>query len=212
MLAPLRAPDGRAGGALRLRLRLRRSPAGPPAESPPLPQLASPLDAPPPGDADMPFASAGAGLGGAGGSYASWMSALAEMSASFSEREGLPEDPEHPAGTGPQPLASLPRWAAARAAGASAAAAAGLLPPAPADVWRDASFEAGGALSALPPAAPPFLGGGARAEELREEQDAPDADGEDERSDYYLSDLTQRQDYGPEAEDPYAMASEEERE
>ncbi len=79
--APLRAPDGGAGGALRLRLRLRPAhglQVGPPTFA----------EVPPHSGGVVPMAAAGI----PGGSFASWMSALQEMSASFDAREGFPEE------------------------------------------------------------------------------------------------------------------------
>jgi hypothetical protein len=225
--APLHAPGGAPGGALRLRLRLRPAPPQttattttatstilpPPAEAA---LLLQPLAG---GEAQQAAELAGGGSGVAadnGSSFASWMSVLQEMSDSFNAREGLPEDPEHPDGTGPEHPASLRRRDRGAEAGAAAAAAEGLLPPSPDDVATDVPFDDGGAddemlfRAALPPAAPPYLRGGVRFEELRDEADAPDADGEDERAAYFKGDLAQRQDYGPEEEDPYAMTSEDE--
>ncbi len=224
MLTPLQAPDGGPGGALRLRLRLSLPLAPAPAEA--LPQGSLPFDVQTAGgssDADPDS------------DFASWMSVLEAMSKSFAEREGLPEDPEHPDGTGEESLFSVRRRARGREAGARAAAAEGLLRPNASDVAADVATPPSSFASAfpddddaaaaaapfatsasaaysLPPATAPFLAGGARGEELRDEDDAPDADGEDERQWYFLADLAQRQDYGSEEDDPYAMTSEDEKE
>jgi hypothetical protein len=213
--APLHAPGGAPGGALRMRLRLRPAPALPQQPAQPQPQGTFP----PPAEAAPSLQQLAAGVADDDGSFASWMSVLQDMSDSFAAREGLPEDPDHPDGTGPEHPSSLRRRDRGGVAGAAAAAAEGLLPLCPDDVASDVLFEGGEGgdetpgfrtTLPLPPAAPPFLRAGERFDELRDEADAPDAEGEDERAAYFRGDLAQRQDYGPEEEDPYVMTSEDE--
>ena len=159
------------------------------------------------------------------------MSALEDMSASFASREP-PEDPEHPEGAGPQHPAAVPRRAHVRPAGAAEAVAAGLLPPSAADVAGEAAFpflapggqpatssagidaagadfeaEPGGAGGGYALVAAPVASGGERSEELWDEEDRPDAEGEDERRQYYRGDVGEPQEYGSESEDPYARSS-----
>ena len=217
-------------GAMRLRLRLRHAPgiAVHPASQP-----AEPLSAA--AEADAPSELLGEARDVAS-SFASWASALEDMSASFAAREP-PEDPEHPEGAGPQHPASVPRGAHLRPAGVAEAVAEGLLPPSAADVAGEAAFQfdapggepatatagigaaaaafdaaeaepggAGGgyALVEAPGVVPP---GGERSDELWDEEDRPDAEGEDERRQYYRGDVAEPQEYGSESDDPYARSS-----
>ena len=224
MLVPL-APSG----AMRLRLRLRHAPG----TAVPASQPAEPLSAA--AEADAPSELLGEARAAAS-SFASWASALEDLSAAFAAREP-PEDPEHPEGAGPQHPAAVPRRAQLRPAGAAEAVAQGLLPPTAADVADEVAFPfvapggepatasagidaaaaaavdaaeaepggAGGGYALVD--APVVVPGGERSEELWDEEDRPDAEGEDERRQYYRGDVAEPQEYGSESDDPYARSS-----
>jgi hypothetical protein len=117
-------------GALRLRLRLRRAPGEPPAPEPASGGMTAADDAPSEllGEARGPSSS-----------FISWSSAMDDLSASFAARD-VPEDPEHPDGTGPESPAAVPRRAHVTPAGAAQAAAEGMLPLNADDVAREAAF------------------------------------------------------------------------
>ena len=211
-------------GAMRIRLRLRHAPGSTaiPASQP----AQEPLS-------DAPFELLGEARDAAS-SFASWASALEDMSASFAAREP-PEDPENPEGAGPQHPAAVPRRAHVRPAGAAEAVAAGLLPPTAADVAGEAALpflppcaepatnhagidaaaadfdaaeaEPGGACGGYALVAAPVVPGGERSEELWDEEDRPDAEGEDERRQYYRGDVVEPQEYGSESDDPYARST-----
>ena len=215
-------------GAMRLRLRLRHAPG----TAVPASQPAEPLSAA--AEADAPSELLGEARAAAS-SFASWASALEDMSASFAAREP-PEDPEHPEGAGPQHPAAVPRRAQLRPAGAAEAVAQGLLPPTAADVADEVAFpfvapggEPATASAGIDAAAaavdaaeaepggagggyalvdtPVVVPGGERSEELWDEEDRPDAEGEDERRQYYRGDVAELQEYGSESDDPYARSS-----
>jgi hypothetical protein len=116
-------------GALRLRLRLRRAPSEPPA-----PEPASNVTA----ADDAPFELLGEARGPSS-SFISWSSAMEDLSESFAARD-VPEDPEHPDGSGPESPAAVPRRAHVTPAGAAQAAAEGMLPLAADDVAGEAAF------------------------------------------------------------------------